>query len=328
MHRHSYCTYFDSYFLARGLAMLRSLRQADPGCEIHVLALDDFCARVIRDLFGSAIHVLEVETLLAANPDIRALREQRSPWEFYATMKPALALFVLRGEAAPPSLIHIDADTWFFSNPKPAHEEIGHASLALSPHRFNEHTRHLEVYGIYNAGFIFWRADETGLRCIEEWRKQCMTWCRESTESDGRFMNQGYLNRWPERYPGVHILSHPGVNLAGWNIEGHVVSQVDDRIFVDSQPLIFYHFSGFVRSPDGSWYSTYWHPDRQRKLVFSVIYRPYFAAIEETSRELQAAYGIAGMGSVRQGFGSHGLKLDLGRKDPSEREPCPQVPPS
>ena len=60
------------------------------------------------------------------------------------------------------------------------------------------------------------------------WRDDCLAWCDEQPQPDGRFMNQGYLNRWPERYSAVHPIRHPGVNLAPWNVDAHTLGREID----------------------------------------------------------------------------------------------------
>jgi hypothetical protein len=295
----AYCTYFDSHYLALGLAMLRSLRTYDPSAAIHVLALDSLCARVLSDLFGSAIHVISMETLRAKHRSLPAPGGDRTTWAFYATHKPALALFTLLSDTRPASVTYIDADAWFFGDPSPLFAEMGAASIGLSPHRFHAATQHLAVYGTYNAGCIYWRADRTARQCVRDWQRDCLDWCGEEARADGRFMNQGYLNRWPKRYPGVHIIQHPGVNLAPWNIDGHLLARQGNLITVDGLALIFYHFSGIMRNGEGQWYSFYPPLHRQSDLALEAIYAPYLSAVESERRLLVQAYGIDGTGSVR-----------------------------
>jgi len=134
-------------------------------------------------------------------------------------------------------------------------EELGSATIGLSPHRFHDGTAYLAMYGLYNAGCICWRSCATARECVADWQTDCLSWCSKEVQPDGRFMNQGYLNRWPERYPGVHVIEHPGINLAAWNVETHVLKLEHDGIRVDCQPLIFYHFSSMRRDSDGRWYS-------------------------------------------------------------------------
>jgi len=286
-------------YLARGITMLRSLRRLDRKADVLVLALDNLSAPALRDEFKDGVRVIETDTLHAAVPQLRTIRSQRSTWAYYATQKPALALFAMESETNPQWVMSVDADTWFFADPRPMFDEIGRLSVAISPHRFPTELRHLAIFGAYNAGCIYWRNDATGRRCLAEWRDECLAWCAEEPQPDGRFMNQGYLNLWPQRYPEVHILRHPGANLAPWNVDGHCLQHRRKRVIVDGQSLIFYHFHALSRDDEGSWYSHFPHLERQFSLVWDSIYHPYLLAVETESRRLLDVYGTPGIGTVR-----------------------------
>jgi len=295
---HVYCTYFDTGFLSRGLVMLRSLRRYDPSSIIVVLAIGEVPARVLHDVFGSELRVIESEALHSAVPVLRVIREQRSTWAFYATQKPALAMFTMGSEILPESVVYVDADTWFFADPAPIFQEIGGASVGISPHRFHAANRNLNIYGKYNAGWVYWCNNQIGRECLADWRDDCLEWCSEQNQPDGRFMNQGYLNRWPERYSNVHVVWNPGANLAPWNVDGHVLERDGDAVTVDGSPLIFYHFSGLRRDAGRHWYSSY-PKFEQFDLVNDTIYRPYITALDAEGRRLADTYGIEGVGAAQ-----------------------------
>jgi len=298
-----YCTYFDSAYLARGIAMLDSLLRHDPAADVLVLPLDPLCGRVLRHRFAARVRILEPEALYPAEPRLPALRDRRTTWAFYATQKPAFALLALDFDPRPDWLMFVDADTWFFDSPDPLFREIGDASIAVSPHRFPSTLQHLEQFGIYNAGCICWRNDATGRRCLSDWRDDCLNWCDEAPQPDGRFMNQGYLNNWPERYPKVRLIAHPGVNLAPWNIDGHTLSREQGKIAVDGRPIVFYHYHGLLRDAARQWCSFFPHLERQPEFARQWIYRPYLAAVEAEARELKQRFGIEGLGTQRQTAG-------------------------
>ena len=296
-----YCTQFDSNYLARGIVMLRSLRRFDTVAAVQVLALDPRCAQVLADTFGTAaIRLITTETLIDRLPALQALREKRSPWAFYATQKPLSVLNAV--ENAPPdsTVAFIDADTWFFSDPAPMIAELGEASIGVSPHRYTAELQSFAEYGQFNAGCILWRVDAEGLRCVRDWARDCVDWCEERLDSDGRFMNQGYLGRWPERYAGVHVLEHPGVNLAPWNVDNHRLAPAGDGVSVDGRPLIFFHYSGMVPDAASAWRSFHIHRHRQLQFLRELIYGPYLDAVEAERSRLLAVYGMDGVGSVRQ----------------------------
>jgi hypothetical protein len=313
-----WCTYFDSNYLARGMVMLRSLLRHNPTARIDILALDDLCARVVRERFGASVRVIVQETLHGFAPRLREIQGRRSPWEYYATQKPALAMFALESSPRPESVLFIDADTSFFSDPSPIFDELGTASIGLSPHRFSPALQGFDVYGKYNAGCVYWRNDETGRRCLADWLDDCLEWCSEQAEPDGRFMNQGYLNRWPERYPSVHLLQHPGVNLAPWNIDGHRLEHDGERLLVDGLPLIFYHFHAVSRDAHGEWHSRFPHLERQSDLALEAIYHPHLAAVEAERRGLLEEYAVEGTGSLRS-MDSWPARIRLTGGPPSSR---------
>jgi hypothetical protein len=324
-----YCTYFDSAYLARGIVMLRSLCAHDPSARIFVVAIDDLTARVLRARFGPRIRVIGTAPLLTAVPGLRDARADRTPWAYYSTQKPVVAQFAMESHLRPASVVYVDADTWFFSDPAPLFTEIGSASVAISPHRFSSGLQHLEAYGRYNAGFIYWRHDEAGRRCLSDWRDDCLEWCAEQPQPDGRFMNQGYLNHWPERYSAVHLIRHRGVNLAPWNVDAHRLDRDASGVTVDGAPLVFYHFHGLERHADGRWSSKFPHLETQLEIAREAIYLPYLAAVEAERLSLLGDFGVEGTGCVRPPWDvPPTLEFDPATAPPPSTSPETAVPSS
>jgi hypothetical protein len=101
----------------------------------------------------------------------------------------------------------------------------------------------LERAGIYNVGWLSFRRDERALACLRWWRDRCIEWCYDRCE-DGRFADQKYLDHWPSLFQGVVVLDHKGANLGPWNLANYTIHEDEDRLRVDEQPLIFFHFHG------------------------------------------------------------------------------------
>jgi hypothetical protein len=142
-------------------------------------------------------------------------------------------------------LTYLDADLFFFSSPEPIFEEFGAASISLVPNRFSpSYRRKNERGGLYNVAWNTFRRDENGLACLRWWKERCIEWCYDYAE-EGRSADQKYLDEWPQRFQGVRIISHPGADLAHWNLAGHVLRVQEEGVLVDGRPLIFFHFSGF-----------------------------------------------------------------------------------
>ncbi|MEQ1842999.1 MAG: hypothetical protein ABL994_21565, partial [Verrucomicrobiales bacterium] len=248
----TFLTYFDVAFAARGIAMLESLLQWDNGIEATVLCLDDEIGQIITSELGDRVGTVSMAELADHAPELQPLRDQRTPWEFYATHKPVLLDWAILQQSYHAQVAFTDADTFYFSDPSPLFEEAGRSSIVLSPHRFNADTQHLSRFGDYNAGFGLGRNDPTGRCCLRDWSRECLDWCYSRVDASGRFMNQGYLNHWPTRYANVHVLAHPGVNLAPWNVASHVLEETASGVLVDNRPLVFYHFSCLSRNADGA----------------------------------------------------------------------------
>lgn len=301
--RRALCTYCDSHYLSRAIVAIRRLLEVDPQYVIHVLCFDAPSAHVLDAWFEGRVVTIPLADVHAYEPRLPALREFRKPWEFIATHKAAFVAYVLSERGPFEWVTFIDADTAAYHSLAPVFDELGTASIGLSPHRFLDGTRHTLRYGPYNAGFLYFRDDEVARRCLRDWSDDCIAWCHAAVLPDGRFMNQGYLTQWPKRYAGVTVIRHPGVNLAPWNLGRHRISFVSEAVRVDGSPLIFFHFSGLERQPDGSWTSC--HQDTAWRLPEATerLYKPYIAELLDVEQQLMARHGLSGTGSVRMAVG-------------------------
>lgn len=305
-----FCTYFDLQYAAAGIAMLHSLQRHSPGAEVTVLCLEEALKSVLQAEFGSELNLMLMSELDAAQPTLASVPAHDEPWEHYAMIKPFFIDCLLSRLPDDEILTFIDADTFLFADPGPLFAELDTGSVAISPHRFNEQTQILSQYGAYNAGFSLWRQDKTARRIVKEWRDECASWCRNYPEPDGRFMDQGYLTKWPERYSGVVVLSHPGENLAPWNVGSHQLTFDGSRVRVDGCLLILFHFSGILLGSDGRWRTYYNNPAVAQRLVLDRIFRPYLETVNAISERLRERHGVDGRGSVRA-LNQHASLLEL-----------------
>lgn len=244
-----FCTYFDSNYLARGLALHRSLVAYVGEFELHVLCLDHKTEDVLRQKALSGVRLVPVAELTAHYPRLAECQSDRSKLEFYFTCAPWLMRHVLPGLPAGELLNYLDADLYFFSSPQPIFDEIGPASIAITPHRFPAVLSHLERYGKYNVGWVSLRHDEAGLACATDWAEKCAIWCF-NIHQPTRYANQGYADGWHQQFPGTVTITHPGANVAPWNIRDASVTAEPRGIRVNREPLIFYHFHALTHLGD------------------------------------------------------------------------------
>ncbi len=236
-----FCTYFDRRYLTRGLALHRSLRRCCPQFTLWVLCLDPATYDVLTEMALDGLRPIAHEEFLRDDSRLESARDDRTLLEYYFTCTPSLALYVLTQQPDLEMVTYLDADLYFFSSPEPLFEEMGNCSIAITPHRFPPALSDCVKYGIYNVGWLSFRRDPVAIECLHWWRARCLEWCYDRVE-DGKFADQKYLDQWPALFGSVAVLTHPGANLAAWNLSAARLGHSDGAVTVDGRPLIFFHF--------------------------------------------------------------------------------------
>ena len=290
-----FCTLFDSNYLLKGVAMLRTLKQHCPDAHVHVLCMDGRTREILGqldlpDVTCLSLSEVEDEALLAVKPG-------RSVAEYCWTLSPCLPWYVLQQNPAIGSITYLDADLYFYSALQPLFHEIGDASIVVIEHRFPPALKHLEVNGRFCVEWVGFRRDEQGMACLARWREQCIEWCFHRLEED-RMGDQKYLDQWPGSYSRLHILQHPGAGIAPWNYSQYRFGRDEQgAVTVDGVPMVFYHFHQFQLLSNGSFdrlsgsYKAMGPEPRQ-------VYEAYEHALTAVLREVR---------TVRPGF-SAGMK--------------------
>lgn len=275
---HQFCTYFDRNYLSRGLALLESLRRHSSAFRLHVLCLDAETHAFLAALDAPDVVPIALGTLESADPELAETRRSRSQVEYYFTCTAAFCRFLL-SRSDFDRLTYLDADLYFFSDPQIVFDEIGDASISIIPHRFSARNYLKRMYGLFNVGWVTWRRDDAGLRCLDELRRRCIAWCHDYLDGT-RFADQRYLDAWPSDYPGVHVIRNKGANLAPWNLDSTVPAFDRGQIHVDGSPLVFFHFHRLRLHAGGDTernLGDYLDPDAAAPgpAVIDAIYRPY-----------------------------------------------------
>ena len=99
--------------------------------------------------------------------------------------------------------------------------------------------------------WVTYRRSTEGLDCLNTYKADCTAWCYDRVE-DGRYADQKYLDAWPDRYPSLKIIEHKGFNLANWNFHNYLIRFKGDKVMIDDDPLVFFHFSETCMPPDGT----------------------------------------------------------------------------
>jgi hypothetical protein len=275
-----FCTYFDSNFLVRGLALYESLVAHVDDFRLYVLCFDDEAYAFLKQRRHARIVPISQEEFEAGDDDLVGCKASRSRIEYFFTCTPSLPLYILDNYNGIDLITYLDADLFFFSSPQPIFQEFSEHSILIIGHRFSDNNKYFERFGKYNVGFLSFRNDEFGRKCLEWWRNKCIEWCFDR-EEDGRFADQKYLDDWPERFEKVCDLRYKGANLAPWNIDNYKINKQDAYVYVDEDRLVFFHFNG-LNKLSWAFYDTgtklyYWKLSR---ILIDNVYKPYIRMVE------------------------------------------------
>lgn len=285
MPRRHYCCYFDHRYLARGLAMIRSLRRFEPDAQFWVLCLSDLCEDALRQLDEPNVRTIGLNAFETGDPALLEAKSNRSVVEYYFTCTPSLVRYVMQRVDAGDIVTYVDGDLYFFDSPSPLFDALEGASVSIIPHRFAPARQHLERYGLYNVGWLSFRNDDSGRAVAEWWRDRCNEWCYDILEAD-RFADQKYLDYFQQVSDRVVVIDHPGANLAPWNVDRHRLTREHGHVRSDGQPLIFFHFHGLRLVGHNFYLAAHCeYGARFGSVVRTGIYRPYIGELARIRAE-------------------------------------------
>ena len=269
---YNFCTLFDSFYLTRGLALYESLLANCPEFHLYIYAFDDASYEILSGLdleHASIISLVEFE-----DTELLEVKPTRSVGEYCWTCTPSVIKHAIENYQLP-SCTYLDADIYFFSDPAPLIDEMGDQSILITEHRYTPEYDQTKNAGIYCVQFTTFKNDERGVNALSWWRDACIDWCFARVE-DGKFGDQKYLDDWPERFQGVHVLANPGGGVAPWNVQQYDLSDKGVEV-------VFYHFHGLKFIQDNM---VNLGKYKLKPAVLDRVYGPYICHIEHINTQL------------------------------------------
>ena len=294
-----FCTYFDQHYLPRARALYESLRAHGTEFRLWALCMDTASHETIQRLGLPGLEPIAVADFERDDEALRAAKAGRSRAEYFFTCTPSLPLYILEHWPEVDLITYLDSDMFFFSHPRALFDELGDGSVAVIGHRFSRVNRSRRQFGIYNVGWVSFRRDAEGMRCLRWWRERCLEWCYDRVEPT-RYADQKYLDDWPERFGGVRVLEHKGANLAPWNIANYRIRAVDGQVRVDQDPLLFFHFQGFQQVTPWLFNSNFGlYGTRPTSVVRREVIAPYVRALRQATEATILGRGVRQSGRHR-----------------------------
>jgi len=268
--------------------MADSLKTQGFDFKLWVLCLTDECKKILDSVNYPEIQSTNLDVLETGYPELLRAKKNRSLPEYYFTLSPFWPKWILEKNSSVESVNYLDADLEFLSSPQPLIEEAKDCSIGIIEHRFHPTFDISKHSGRFNVAWIHFKRDEEGLKCLKQWSTQCLEWCRDQPE-DGKFADQKYLDTWPKDFHNVHVYSHPGANLAPWNLNTHEIKCRGELLLSDGQPVVFYHFH-MIKAYDENHLSTsleiYRVPIEARKKIIDWLYVPHISRLLEKEATL------------------------------------------
>jgi len=242
----NFCTLFDSNYLARGIALYRSLEKSCPAFHLYVFAFDDNCYEFLKKQqlpYLTAISLKEFE-----DDELLGIKSSRSTAEYCWTCTPSTIRFCIQ-QYNLEACTYLDADMIFYADPTVLLEEMGTKSVLITKHRYSKLYDQSGYSGTYCVQFMCFKNTEKGMAVLNWWRDRCIEWCYARSE-DGKFGDQKYLDDWTSRFDSVHVLEHLGGGIAPWNVQQYSFFKEQEAIWLTERssgkkfPVIFYHFHG------------------------------------------------------------------------------------
>ena len=263
-----FCTLFDKNYLIKGLTMIRSLTENCENFTIFVLCLDDKTIEILEKINFEQIKCVKLGEV--ESDELKFAKKNRSKAEYCWTLASSFTWHVIQTTQEIDLITYLDADIFFYSEVEPIFKEIGNSSIAIIEHRFSTPLEHLKINGRFCVEWNSFRRDKEGIKCLDVWRKQCLEWCYYKVEGN-RMGDQKYLDSWPNTYPNCHIIKETGAGIAPWNYSQYSITKKHNKVRINNEKLIFYHFHQFQILNDIKFYrlgETYTEIKKEPNLIY------------------------------------------------------------
>ncbi|WP_461207371.1 glycosyltransferase family protein [Clostridium sp. DL1XJH146] len=278
-----FCTLTTKKYLAKALTLYRSLKKRINNFQLFICCVDATSYRILRKIKSENITLIKLSEIEKYNTQLNSIKKSRNETEYCWTLKAPLIKYVMEKYGVQ-SVVYLDADQFFFQNPKPIFDKWKDYSILMCTQRGDAELEN--IHGYYQAGLLGFRRDNYGSPCLEWWKNKCFEWCHEKRDENGdRWGDQKYLERLPEKFKSIKVVKDIGINAAPWNVvfnNNFNISNKNNDIYIEDEKLIVYHFGSLLIYKNGEFDLWKLNPLDFRKEVIEYIYKPYLKEINKT----------------------------------------------
>jgi len=225
----------------------RSLKKYNPDYRFIVGLADELMDRIDVTQYPGIVF-LSLSQL--AIPEQENLVIQYDIFELSCALKAYYGNYIME-HYEPDVLLYFDTDICVYHSFDVIESALEIAPILLSPHFISPVPddgkfpleRDVLNSGLYNGGFFAVKKEAVVLAFLQWWEKRVSNQGYNNV-AEGMMVDQLWLNLVP-LYFKTHLFSHPGCNLAYWNMHERHLTQTGTQYIVNEEPLVFFHFSGY-----------------------------------------------------------------------------------
>ncbi len=293
-------TIVSGNYLAYAKVLDASLKAADPSFDFRVLLVERRTAVLDQAVRDVGLDVMFAEDL--GLEEAERLFYKYDLVELNTALKPS---FIKRALAdGYEHVIYLDPDIRIFAPLEPVLQALGTADIVLTPHALApamDGLRPSDVdflrTGVYNLGFVAFKASPQSAALLDWWESRCLG-MGFNDPAFGVFVDQKWMDLAPCYFDSVHVLRHPGCNVAYWNLHEREVAQAPGGGYqVNGMPLVFFHFSGVVPRNPGILSRHQTRHSLQPGSVLASLVQDYCERLQELGHDGYSgiAYGFAAL---------------------------------
>ncbi|MCK8490552.1 hypothetical protein M0L20_01740 [Spirosoma sp. RP8] len=240
-------------YLTHALALRDSFILHNPGSRFFICIPDKLDGDRIKYLDSIGIDASQyIEVAQISLSSFPELCKRYSLIELCSALKPFFAHYILQKLTDCERLYYFDCDILIFNSLTHLRNKLKDFDILLTPHILSEHSaedRLMETQilnaGIYNAGFFGLRKSENTAQMLLWWQNRVTTHGYINF-TRGMYADQLWLNFVPLFFQRVCVETHPGCNVAYWNLHERLIQPNGQELRVNQDyDLLFFHFSGF-----------------------------------------------------------------------------------
>lgn len=283
----NFCTLFNTGYLSRGLVLYKSLEASCDSFHLYVFAFDDDSLKYLSSFNWPHLTIVSLKEF--EDEELLRIKPSRSAAEYCWTCTASTIRYSINKYNLS-QCTYVDADMYFYSNPKVLIDEMGTDSVLITEHRYTSTYDQSEISGKYCVQFMSFKNDKNGMQVLEWWRNSCIDWCYARVE-DGKFGDQKYLDTWTKQFEGVHELKHLGGGLAPWNMQQYQFFKRGNTIYVreltsgNEFEAVFFHFHGLKLFADNIVSYTGENYEMCESAV-DLLFKPYTTSLVEMGSKI------------------------------------------